>query len=68
MCCKTPSLRRESAIIEFEPVGPDVPLVIIVPLPAFLAVEAGARPDHPIIEANSSYIARGAPFARLGLR
>jgi hypothetical protein len=43
MCCKTPSLRRESAIIESEPVGPGVLLVIVAPLPAFLAVEAGAR-------------------------
>jgi hypothetical protein len=43
------SLRRESAIIESEPVGHSVLLVVVAPLPAFLAVEAGARPDHPII-------------------
>jgi hypothetical protein len=43
------SLRRESAIVESEPVGHGVLLVVVAPLPAFLAVEAGARPDHPII-------------------
>jgi hypothetical protein len=43
------SLRRESAIVESEPVGHGVLLVVVAPLPAFLAVEAGVRPDHPII-------------------
>jgi hypothetical protein len=43
------SLRRESAIIESEPVGHGVLLVVVAPLPAFLTVEAGARLDHPII-------------------
>jgi hypothetical protein len=43
------SLRRESAIIESGPVEHGVLLVVVAPLPAFLAVEAGARPDHPII-------------------
>jgi hypothetical protein len=40
------SLRRESAIVESEH---GVLLVIVASLPAFLAVEAGVRPDHPII-------------------
>src|SRR5262249_37169719 len=31
-----------------EPVGHGVLLVVVAPLPAFLAVEAGARADHPI--------------------
>jgi hypothetical protein len=43
------SLRRESAIIESEPGGHGVLLVVVAPLPAFFAVEARARPDHPII-------------------
>jgi hypothetical protein len=42
------SLRRESAIVESEPVGHGV-LLVVVPCQLFLAVEAGARPDHPII-------------------
>jgi hypothetical protein len=46
---QTSSLRRESAIIESGPVGHGVLVVVVAPLPAFLAVEAGARPDHPII-------------------
>jgi len=45
MCCKTPSLRCESAIIESD-VWDGVLLVIVALLPAFLAVEAGARLDH----------------------
>jgi hypothetical protein len=39
----------QSAIIEPEPVGHGVLLVVVARLPAFLAVEAGARPDHPIV-------------------
>jgi hypothetical protein len=31
-----------------EPVGHGMLLVVVAPLPAFLAVEAGARPDHPM--------------------
>src|SRR5262249_10264468 len=37
------SLRRESAIIEAEPVEHGLLLGVVVHLPAFLAVEAGAR-------------------------
>ena len=40
------SLRRESAIIESGPVEHGVLLVVVAPLPTFLAVEAGARPDQ----------------------
>jgi hypothetical protein len=45
---QNPSLRRERAIVESEPMGHGV-LLVVVPCQLFLAVEAGARPDHPII-------------------
>src|SRR5262249_56850998 len=46
MCCKTPSLRRESTIIEAEPVDLACSLVIVACLPAFLAVQSTAGSSH----------------------
>jgi hypothetical protein len=61
------SLRRESAIVESKPVGHGV-LLVVVPCQLFLA----SRPEHdrtiPLAEVNSSYIARGNPFAKLRSR
>jgi len=53
------SLRRESAIIESEPVELGVLLAVVVHLPAFLAVEAGARPDYPIIGSEQQLYCEG---------
>jgi hypothetical protein len=62
------SLRRESAIVESEPVGHGVLLVIVAPCQLFLL----SRPEYgriiPLSEANGSYIARGAPFSKLRSR
>src|SRR5262249_4255392 len=48
-----------------EPVGHGVLLVVVAPLPAFLAVEAGARPDQPIIGMRRSGVSSDLWFPEI---
>ena len=66
-CIAKLSLRRESAIVESKPVGHGV-LLVVVPCQLFLASRAEHDRIIPLSEANGSYIARGAPFAKLRSR